>query len=80
MKVKLYSFSVCLLDCGGKAGEGTNTRAIVDTRCLLKGASHRIQKQSTAAPSTLPLSYFTKSIPNWPLSNISPRDCGNKVH
>jgi len=43
MKGKLYSFTVSLYDGGGKAGEGTHTRAIVDTRRLLEGARDRLK-------------------------------------
>lgn len=38
---KLYSFSVSLCDAAGVAGEGTHTRAIVNTDRLLEGAKKR---------------------------------------
>ncbi len=43
MKGKLYSFTVSLFDGGGKAGVGTHTRAIVETKRLLQGAKDRIK-------------------------------------
>jgi len=43
MKGKLYSFKVSLFDGGGKAGEGTHTRAIVDTMRLVDGARGRLK-------------------------------------
>jgi len=43
MKGKLYSFRVPLYDGGGKAGEGTHTRAIVETMRLLEGARGRLK-------------------------------------
>ncbi len=43
MKGKLYSFKVSLFDRGGKAGEGTHTRAIVDTMRLIDGARGRLK-------------------------------------
>ena len=42
MQGKLYSFKVTLYDNAGLAGEGTHTRAIVNTERLLQGASKRI--------------------------------------
>ena len=41
MKGKLFAFKVSLFDAGGKAGEGTHTRAIVETSRLLAGAKNR---------------------------------------
>mgnify|MGYP000503451259 CR=1 FL=1 len=43
MEGKLYSFTVSLFDGGGKAGEGTHTRAIVETKRLLEGARGRLK-------------------------------------
>lgn len=42
MEGKLYKFNVSLFDGGGKAGEGTHTRAIIKTERLLDGAIKRI--------------------------------------
>ena len=46
MEGKLYKFRVEAHDRGGMVGEGTHTRAIVDTARLLKGGADRIAKAS----------------------------------
>ena len=43
MEGKLYQFNVSLYDTGGIAGEGTHTRAIVETKRLLEGARGRLK-------------------------------------
>jgi predicted thioesterase len=40
---KLYTFNVFLFDGGGKAGEGTHTRAVVKKSRLLDGANKRVK-------------------------------------
>ena len=43
MEGKLYKFTIEAFDSGGKIGEGTHTRAIVNTERLLAGAANRMR-------------------------------------
>jgi fluoroacetyl-CoA thioesterase len=49
MEGKLCKFRVEVHDRGGKVGEGTHTRAVVETARLLKGSGERIAKGNGGA-------------------------------